>query len=133
MVSREWLGECGNRNEFDAVGKETFEVFDVAGGDGLAGAKGRGGDHAIGMRTSLATGLVKKTRGELRLVLGEGMDAAAKDGVDGILLFLGVRTVAKLRPRHGGSGEGNLVFQPSMHHLHLRRMAGDEVDQKVGV
>lgn len=61
------------------------------------------------------------------------MDAPAENRVNGSLLLLGVWAIAKLRPRYGGSCEWNLVFQPPMNHIHLRRMGGDEIDQEVGV
>jgi len=100
----------GDFDESDTVGDEALEVFDVTGGDGLAGTKSGGSDHAIGMRAALASGLMKQTGGEFRLVLGERMNSAAKNRMDGILLFLGMRTIAKLRPSNGGSSERDLIF-----------------------
>lgn len=90
------LGESGNFDELDAVGDEALEVGDVAGGDGLAGAECGCSDHAIGMRSAFATGFVKQTGGEFGLIFGEWENAAAKDGVHGIFLFLTVWAVAEL-------------------------------------
>ena len=90
------LGESGNFDELDAVGDEALEVGDVAGGDGLAGAECGGGDHAIGMGTTFATGFVKQTGGEFGLIFGEWENATAEDGMHGIFLFLTVWAVAEL-------------------------------------
>lgn len=49
MMGRGNLAECGDGDYFDSVGDKALEVFDVTGGDGLAGAESSGGDHAIGM------------------------------------------------------------------------------------
>ena len=43
------LGQRGDFDDVDSVRDESLEVFDIAGGDGLAGAKGGGSDHAISM------------------------------------------------------------------------------------
>ena len=107
---RKMSDQCGDFDDIDSVGDEPLEVFDIAGGDGLAGTKSGGSDHAIGMRAALASGFMKQTGGEFRLVLGEGMNAAAKNRMNGILLFLGMRTIAKLRPSNGRRCEWDLIF-----------------------
>jgi hypothetical protein len=75
---RKMSDQCGDFDDINSVRDEPLEVYDIAGGDGLTGAKGRGSDHAIGMRSPFASGFVKKARSELRLVFGEGVDAAAE-------------------------------------------------------
>lgn len=90
------LGESGNFDELDAVGDEALEVGDVAGGDGLAGAECGGGDHAIGMRATFATGFVKQTGGEFGLIFSKWENTTAEDCMNGIFLFLAVWAVAEL-------------------------------------
>lgn len=89
------LGESGNFDKLDAVGDEALEVGDIAGSDGLAGAECGCGDHAVGMRTTFATCLVKQAGGKFGLIFGEWENAAAQDGMNGIFLLLAVWTVAE--------------------------------------
>ena len=91
----------GNGVELEAVGFEALEIRDIAGGDGGFLGHGGGGDHAIGMRTAAAAGVMEKPRGLLGLRGIEGVDLAAEDGEDRVLLLAGMGAVAEFRLSDG--------------------------------
>lgn len=127
------LGNGGDFDDLHAVGDKSLEIGNISRGNRLTAAECGGGDHAIGVRAALAAREMKQARSVFRLCFGERMNAAFENRMHGVFLLFAVRAVAKFRPCYRGGAERDFAAQPAAHDFHLSRVAGDDVDQDIGI